>query len=240
MPYRKEQFVNDGIYHIILRGLDDNLIFKDINDYYRGIFSIYEFNNVKPVEIKKRRQARRQEKKQEKSGSPSSATLDKRDKLVEVYCFCFMPNHIHLLIRQLKDNGLIKFMRKVGTGYAKYFNGKYIRKGYVFQNRFRSVCIGDDNQLRTIFNYIHVNPVSLIEPRWKEKGVSKPENAVKFLEDYKWSSYKDYLGENNFPSVTERNFISEFIGGVEGCGETIRGWLDYKKALRQSDDIFLE
>ena len=81
-------------------------------------------------------------------------------------------------------------MRKVGTGYAKYFNGKYTRKGYVFQNRFRSIGIENDDQLRIIFNYIHANPVSLIEPGWKEKGVSKPENAAKFLKEYKWSSYK--------------------------------------------------
>jgi len=240
MPYRKEQFVNDGIYHIILRGLDDNLIFKDVNDYYRGIFSIYEFNNANPVEIKKRRQARRKEKKREKSGSPSSATLDKRDKLVEIYCFCFMPNHIHLLIKQLKEDGLIKFMRKVGTGYAKYFNGKYTRKGYVFQNRFRSVCIEDDKQLQTIFNYIHANPISLIEPGWKEKGIKKPEKAAKFLKEYKWSSFKDYLGESNFPSVTERDFILKFIGGIEGSDKAIRDWLDYKKALQQNGGVFLE
>ena len=65
MPIRKEQFAKDEIYHIILRGLDDNLIFKDINDYYRGIFSIYEFNNANPIEIRKRRQARRKEKQKE-------------------------------------------------------------------------------------------------------------------------------------------------------------------------------
>lgn len=241
MPYRKEQFVNDGIYHVILRGLDDNLIFKDVNDYYRGIFSIYEFNNSKPVEIRKRRQARKKEKKKEKSnGSPSSAAIDKRDKFVDVLCFCFMPNHIHLLIKQLKDDGITKFMRKAGTGYAKYFNSKYNRKGYVFQNRFRSVYIEDDDQFRTIFNYIHANPVSLIDPGWKEKGITKPKEAVKFLEEYKWSSYPDYIGRNNFPSVTERNFMSEFMGGVEECKIAIKDWTEYKKAINRFENLILE
>ncbi len=55
MPYRHQQFVNREIYHIIIRGIDDNLIFRNADDYYRAIFSIYEFNNANAVEIYKRR-----------------------------------------------------------------------------------------------------------------------------------------------------------------------------------------
>src|SRR3989339_678477 len=66
MPRRKEQFVTGEIYHIVIRAIDNNLIFKDLNDYYRGIFSIYEFNNAIPVNIFNRRLARTAEKKKEK------------------------------------------------------------------------------------------------------------------------------------------------------------------------------
>ncbi|OGZ63443.1 MAG: hypothetical protein A2402_01075 [Candidatus Staskawiczbacteria bacterium RIFOXYC1_FULL_37_43] len=236
MPQRKEQFTNDEIYHIIIRGLDDSLIFKDINDYYRGIFSIYEFNNAKHIEIRKRREERKREKT---SGVPDSV-VDKREKLVDILAFCFMPNHIHLLLKQVKNGGIVKFMNKSGSGYAGYFNRKYKRKGYVFQNRFRSVPIGDDNQLRTIFNYIHVNPISLIEPGWKENGIDNLDKAVSFLEDYKWSSYSDYIGENNFPSVTERKFLSETLNGVVGCKEAIENWIEYKRKLSQHQAILLE
>ncbi len=238
MPYRKEQFVNDGIYHVILRGLEDNLIFKDINDYYRGIFSIYEFNNANSVTIQARRKVRANFKK--KSGQANKVEPDRRNRFVDILAFCFMPNHIHLLLKQLKDNGITKFMSKVGTGYAGYFNRKYNRKGYVFQNRFRSIYIEDDNQFRIIFNYIHSNPVSLIEPGWKENGIKDPKNAIKFLEDYKWSSYKDYLGQNNFTSVTERGFMSEFIDGTGGCKISIKNWIDYKKKLDQFSCFLLE
>lgn len=242
MPYRKEQFENGGIYHIILRGLDDNLIFKDINDYYRGIFSIYEFNNANPIEIRKRRAERKREKKKQakSSGVPDSASLDKRDKLVEVLVFCFMPNHIHLLIKQIKDGGIVKLMNKIGSGYAGYFNRKHQRKGYVFQNRFRSIQIKDDNQLRTIFNYIHANPISLIEPGWKESGIKNTKSVKEFLEGYKWSSYKDYIGKENFSSVTSRDFLSEFLGRTEGCMLSINDWVEYKKALVNNKPILLE
>ena len=97
MPYRKQQFADNEIYHIILRGIDNNLIFKDIDDYYRGIFSIYEFNNKKSVAILKRRQEIKSNKKKflKIGQGPSSSSFDIRDKLVEVLTFCFMPNHIH-------------------------------------------------------------------------------------------------------------------------------------------------
>ena len=169
-----------------------------------------------------------------------SAVIDKRDKFVDIFCFCFMPNHIHLLLKQLKDGGISKFMRKVGAGYGRYFNSKYKRRGYVFQNSFRSVHIENDNQFSVIFNYIHSNPVSLVEPGWKEKGIKDSDKIFRFLEDYKWSSYKDYLGLNNFTSVTERNFMSDFMGGSEACRLAIIDWLEYKRKLDRSHNLLLE
>lgn len=241
MPYRKQEFANEEIYHIILRGLGDDLIFKDLNDYYRGIFSVYEFNNSKPVSIKYRRETRNRLKKAIRGrASDNLVEEDNRDKLVEALVFCFMPNHIHLLVRQLKDDGIIKFMRKFGTGYAGYLNRKYQRKGYVFQNRFRSVHIEDNDQLGIVFNYIHVNPISLIEPGWKEKGIKNPKKVLEFLEDYKWSSYQDYIGKKNFPSVTNRDFLLDFLGGNNGCKLVTEDWVKYKEELIKLQNILLE
>src|SRR3990167_5659460 len=96
MPQRKEKFITGEIYHLTLRVLDDNLIFKDVNDYYRGIFSIYEFNNASPVSIFIRRRDRIVEKRREKVCDIGSRTIlieDERDKYVEILAFSFMPNH---------------------------------------------------------------------------------------------------------------------------------------------------
>ncbi len=238
MPYRKQQFVNGEIYHIVLRGIDDNLIFKDINDYYRGIFSIYEFNTTKPVTIQYRRKVR-VHLKQKLDRDPVSV-IDERDGLVEVLVFCFMPNHIHLLLRQLKNEGITKFMSKVGAGYGGYFNRKYSRKGYVFQNRFSAVHIKDDNQLKTVFVYIHINPISLVEPKWKEKGIKNPEKIIKFLENFKWSSYPDYILKKNFSSVTDRNLILEIMKGEQGCKEFVKYWVRYKGKIKEFVNLALE
>ncbi len=248
MPYRKRPFENGEIYHITTRRIGDKLLFKDIDDYYRGIFSIYEFNNSNPVEIRRRRKARAAFKKKLKkmSGNRVAAhteeMIDKRVKFVEILTFCIMPNHIHLLLRQLKERGTSKFMQKFGTGYSSYFKEKYNQqgKGYFFQKRFEAVHIKTEDQLRTVFVYVHTNSIPLIEPNWKEKGIAEPEKVIKFLENYKWSSYPDYLGKKNFPSVTEREFLSEIMGGEQGCRKFVEDWVKYKGEIKKFANLALE
>lgn len=240
MPYRKQQFANGEIYHIVIRAIDDNSIFKNINDYYRGIFSIYEFNNVSPITIQSRRRIRVTMKKSFRKDRERAAIADVRDKIVEIFAFTFMSNHIHLLIRQIKDGGITKFMRKLGAGYGGYFNRKYNRKGYVFQNRFLAKIIKNDDQLRVVFTYIHTNPVALIEPGWKEKGVKNPKKVIRFLESYKWSSYQDFIGKKNFPSVTDRDFISGMIDDEKGCKKLVNSWINHKGKIKRFLDLQLE
>ncbi len=241
MLVKKEPLINDEIYHVIMRGVGDSLIFKDINDYYRGIFSIYEFNNTASVSIFKRRLRRITEKKKQGQtlSEISSEIFDQRDLFVEILVFCFMPNHIHLLVKQLKSDGISQFMQKVGTGYAVYFNKKYNRKGHLF-NKFKSVHIATDDQLKNVFTYIHANPVSLIEPGWKEKDIENLEKVIEFLNNYKWSSYQDYIGVKNFPSITSRDFLFEVIGGESGCRELVESWVKYKKEINSFKNITLE
>jgi len=241
MPYRKQQFANNEIYHVATRGLDDNLLFKDMDDYYRGIFSLYEFNTLKSITIRGRRKVRKRIKDSLQTQKPIRdpiSVVDTRDKIVDILAFCLMPNHIHLLLRQLKDGGLIKFMQKFGAGFAGYFNKKYSRKGHVFQNRFLPVLIKDERQLMVASTYVHTNPVALIEPHWKENGVSDADKAIEFLENYKWSSYQDYIGKNNFSSVTERDFLSELMGGAAGCKQFVDDWIKQKEEIKKLSDQF--
>ena len=226
-----------------MRALDDNLIFKDTDDYFRGIFSVYEFNNANSVEIWRRRRDRITEKNKEKLWDIGSPTiLDGRNKFVEVLAFCFMPNHIHLLVRQIKDGGVSKFMQKIGIGLSKYFNKKYKRKGHVFQDAFNSVHIENDNQFMATVSYIFTNPIALIEPKWKESGIRNhsAKEVVDFLEKYKWSSYQDSIEIKNFSSVTQREFLLEMMGGTKGLKEVIKDWIGQKKDTAKYKELFLE
>jgi hypothetical protein len=153
--------------------------------------------------------------------------------------FCFMPNHIHLLAKQIKDDGISKFMQKVG-GYAAYFNKKYHRMGHLF-NRFKAIHIKTDDQLKNTFSYIHCNPISLIEPGWKENGAKDGRAVINFLEkEYRWSSFFDYIGKKNFPSVTDREFLFDIIGGIGGSRQAITDWINYKRVSNEFNDIILE
>jgi len=234
MPTKHPHLVNNEIYHIVIRGVADSLLFKDESDYYRGIFSIYEFNNTKPVEIRERRKQRKIEKA---SGGMSS---DNRDLLVEILAFCFMPNHIHLLLKQLKDDGISRFMQKVGTGYVSYFNKKYRRMGHLFQARFGAIHIKTEEQFKNVFVYIHTNPISLVAPEWKEKGIGNSKKVIEFLGNYRWSSYLDYIGKKNFPSIIDKELLNKILGSEKGCQKFVENWILYKAEIKRLGSVILE
>lgn len=238
-------FTNNELYHIALRSVGETPIFNDENEHFRGIFSLYEFNNDKSVSIRDRREQRKKEKFLQKTqrqmlGNENSILTDNRDFFVEILSFCLMPNHIHLLLKQIKDGGIPNFIKKAGGGFAKYFNTKNSRKGHLFCH-FNAVQIKTNTQLRNTFAYIHVNPISIIEHGFKERGIQNEERAIRFLEkEYRWSSFFDYTGKKNFPSVTSRDFLLEFLGGPEGCKKVVCDWIKYKKMINDLDNIYLE
>ena len=130
-------------------------------------------------------------------------------------------------------------MKKMGTGYAVYFNRKYNRKGHLF-NKFKAFHIATDSQLKNVVTYIHCNPISLLEPGFKENGIKNPKKACKFLENYKWSSYQDFIGIKNFSSLTSRDFILEIMGGKTVCKESVENWIKYKGEIKDFDFTVLE
>jgi len=109
------------------------------------------------------------------------------------------------------DDGVAKFMQKLGTGYTMYFNERHGRSGALFQGRYKSVCVDNDAQLLYIPHYIHLNPLKLMEGG----STSFHKMPREFLMNYKWSSYPDYVGGRAFPSVTNRDFILDLFGGVQ-------------------------
>ncbi len=233
--------VEGEIYHVILRGVEQRRIFLDKEDYYRGIFSLFEFNTSAPVIIRDRRKERERFKnliKINKNLVPKNIPLLERKKLVDVLAFCLMPNHIHLLVRQLKSAGISKFIQKLGIGYATYFNKRRKRSGHLFAGKFRAVHIKNDEQLMIVFSYIHSNSLAIIFPKWKETGIRDFKKAISFLKGYKWSSFQDYLGKKNFPSVTERKLFIEMIGGGNNCLKIIKQYLNNRRnAVSLSDPI---
>lgn len=93
-----------------------------------------------------------------------------------IEAYCLMSNHYHLLIKA-GEYPLSNAMAWIGGNYARYFNKKYEYSGHVFENRYKSLLIDDEQYLYQVSNYIHMNPVRA--------------HIVDSPEQYKWSSYKN-------------------------------------------------
>ncbi len=130
-------------------------------------------------------------------------------------------------------------MRKLGTGYTNYFNKKYNRAGSLFQGLFKAILVNRESHFIHLPFYIHVNPLDLIAPEWRKGEIKNIKKAINFLENYRWSSFLDYIGKNNFPSVTRREFLLEFFGGPEQYKKDILLWLK-KRDVEEIKDLTLE
>ncbi len=121
----------------------------------------------------------------------------KTEDRFELYGYCLMSNHVHLLIYE-KSEEIPQIMKRIVTSYAWWFNMKYERSGHVFQGRYGSECVEDDRYLLTVIRYIHQNPVKA--------------GMVDTAEDYRWSSIRAYYSGREYQSsLTDIDFILEIF-----------------------------
>ncbi len=120
-------------------------------------------------------------------------TLDeyKKQSGYKLFAYCLMGNHLHLLLKTEKED-LGQIFQRIGASYVYWYNRKYDRTGHLFQARFKSEVVETDHYLFAVLRYIHRNPLKAL--------------MVTNLEDYVWSSYREYLGLNDDHYV-DRDFI---------------------------------
>ena len=187
---RKDPFVTGEYYHIYNRGIDKRIIFKSNGDYERFMMLLYLANSDGSLRLDEI--LNRQKKK-----FKEVLIIERSKLLVSIGAWCLMSNHFHLLLRQEIDGGITKFMRKLGVGYSMFFNIKYERTGALFGGLFKAKSIGvNDNYMRQLFGYIHINPLEIKFSKWKEQINKSSKDMKKFLALYRYSSYLDYVGED--------------------------------------------
>lgn len=145
---RKDPLITNQYYHIYNRGVDKRDIFMDKNDLNRFILSIKEFNKLKPIGSIR---------EYEKGKTDIDRLKDKNFELVSIMCYCFNPNHFHFIIKQNVDGGISEFFKRLLGGYTKYFNIVHERSGSLFQGRFKSKLIKDDEYFLKIRPYVNIN-----------------------------------------------------------------------------------
>ncbi|MFA5934722.1 MAG: transposase [Candidatus Paceibacterota bacterium] len=223
---RKIIFSEGEYYHIYNRGTEKRVIFNDKVDYERFIFLLFYANSTKSFSTRDLKKTR----------GPSSG--NRGDSLVDIGAYCLMPNHFHFLLKEKINGGISKFMSKITTGYSMYFNKRYERKGSLFQGLFQAQHADSDNYLKYLFSYIHLNPIKLIQSDWKEKGVDDIYIAKKYLNDYKYSSFVDYMGikreENN---ILNMKVFPEYFESREDFENNIFDWLEFNPDLLRIDGV---
>ncbi len=157
MPRCLREHSATGIYHVMLRGINRQDIFECPEDYLLFLrileHLVYRHDDRGAV-------------------LPSLCTI---------YAYCLMNNHVHLLIREREEN-ISEIMKRVGVSYVRYYNGKYERKGPLFEDRFRSEAVNSIEYFMTLLRYIHQNPVK--------------SGLVREVRDYQWSSWSEYEGQS--------------------------------------------
>src|SRR4030042_2714962 len=142
----------------------------------------------------------------------------------KIHCFCFMPNHYHLLLEAPRGN-LHTILHHLNTSYTNYFNAKARRAGHLLQGRYHAILVEKDSYALELSRYIHLNPV-------RARLVSDPAR-------YAWSSYSVYIGMGKGCGWLEKGFILNQISTKERRAQ--KGYEKYvKEGARQKMDHPLE
>lgn len=216
---RKFIFSNDSYYHIFNRGVEKRITFTDRREYirarktleyYRFVNLPFKFSTFANTEI-----SQRHEILNELKSSPLHA---------DILAFCFMPNHFHLLLRQVNSGGISKFLAKFTNSYTKYFNTRHERVGPLFQGLFKAVQIETDEQLLQVTRYIHLNPV--------KANLTHISN----LHQYEWSSYRSYLNYELSEAINSKTIL-EYFKNVQDFKHFVTDDKDYERSIESISHI---
>ena len=225
---RKVKFIPGKIYHIYNRGVDKRQIFMEDADRWRCLQGLCLFNDEKSAsnilwQIEKNK------------GKVSLKILkdyiikEGRKPIVRILAYCLMPNHYHLLVEELQEGGITKFMHKLGSGYTCYFNKKYQRSGSLFEGPFGAVLVENEIQLQYLLIYINViNPGQLIEPKLKEEGIRDIEAVIKAADECPWTTHQEYSGKRG-SIIIDKGVLGEIFPNPEYYLNFVRQVLCGKK-----------
>ncbi len=187
-------------YHVYNRGAGKHTLFRDTKDYARFLFLVtYLQSPVQFPHISKVVQTFKSDAGFEVDEQDFSNIL--RARYIELVAFCVMPNHYHLIVRELVEGGTARYMQRIGDAYSKYAHAKQGKSGHVFQGPYQSRLIDTNTYLTHLSAYIHRNPRDL--KGWKGRE-----------QEYPWSSYQDYVKENRWGGLLAQEIILDQFEGT--------------------------
>ncbi len=232
---RKQPFTIDSYVHVYNRGNRKTEIVRAVADNWRFLQSLRFFNDshssthiLRQLELAglavsdtaKPTISREFESVFEMGWPPN---WPEKDPLVKILSYCLMPNHFHLLLKEIRKGGISKFMQKLGIGYTNYFNLKYQEVGKVFQGGYKAKLVNEEMYLKYLCIYIQVINVLELFPGGLKTALKSPKDAMKFVDDYPFSSHLDYAGLRK-SLIIDKDVLGEFLPTSE----------DYRKFAHDS------
>lgn len=219
---RKEPLVNEEIYHIFTKSIAGFRIFNEDSEFLRmkNVMRYYQIEKpkIKFSDFIKLKKIKETEIREENSSY-------KQERLVEIIAYCIMPTHLHLILKQIKDNGISNFMNKILNSYTRFFNTKHKRKGPLWETRFRNILIKTNEQLLHLTRYIHLNPVSVY--------------LVDNPKDWPYSSYCEYILEVP-PEERICNFENLLEITPSNYREFVEDRISFQRELERLKSLILE
>jgi len=221
MPRRNLVLAKDEIYHIFNRSIARENIFSNKINLKKALEILHFYRFPQQLRLSKFKALNEIQKKD------YLLALKDKSPLVEIYSFALMPNHYHLLLKQLQDNGIVRFIANFQNSFAKIFNLKNERDGAVFQNSFKAKRAETDEQFIHISRYIHLNPVTAYLISFNQ------------LANYPWTSFPIYVNEdkNSFVAV---NFLLHLFGSKDKYADFVADQVSYQRELALIKDLILE
>ncbi len=209
MASRKHPFVAGNFYHIYAHSVGDMTLFRAEDVYKRFLNVLFAANGG----VEMPRFDRNNDLNLVWDIKDGKIKLGK--PLVAIVCFSLMPTHFHLILGELKDGNISYYMHRAMVSFSKYFNLKYERRGHVFESKFHSKLLDDNNYLLRASCYVHLNPQDI-------RGWGKKEYK------YPWSSYPDYLGSNRWGNLLQSGIVLSQFKNVK----------EYKKFVEETRPDF--
>ena len=238
MPYRETSFEKNQPFHIMSRAVEEKKIFSNKIDCYRFIFQLYAANIGSPVHnIWRENIVKTAKAILEGKTIPSKFIIKEHPPLVRILDFALVATHYHFYLIPNLKNGIPLYMKKLNGGFAKYFNLKYNRKGFLFSSRYQSVAIRTESQSNAVSRYISViNPLDVYQPGWRKEGLKDWKKAFDFLKNYQFSSFPEKIGKRKSKIIAPEKILDKHIPGVNSKNKN--DYIDFvKDFLKQKSDF---
>lgn len=208
----------DHPYHIVVRAVEKKTIFPTEEERARFSLQMYAANVGRPGSNLHRKEVQVAARDILLGKEVSRAAVEREhDPLVAFFSFALVGNHYHFGLIGHFEGAISRYLQKLNTGFAKFFNIKYARNGSLFQSRFQAVPVESERQLATLISYINIkNVLDVYNPRWAEMSSLSEHSVRRFLHTYQYSSFPDlFLGRSSLVMPRSSFSYLEKVLGVD-------------------------